>query len=558
MFISVGLKSAKICCCALAVMLLMTITVCAQTYYVDANGSNAGDGSSAKPWASLSYACSRAVSSGDIIRVNAGNYTDNNPCYLAIGISIRGAGSDRVTINTSASPFIRAESSVPVKDGNNEISGIKFDGNDRSATVILSRGRNNQKFHDCVFEDFTGRGVMIYGRYGLDDNSGEFWRDNCSSSTSAAGTWCYNDPSLSVEPKATDWAWGVAVYNNTFNDCKIFPSVVAGAKIHDNVFNNDGTYGPRRSAIGHTAYWFDGVEIYNNDIRIGAQGWSVIAIEMWEIKNNSKFYNNTSDSWFSLRGSTHGLDDGYTANYEIFNNTFAASYYPPDPQSAIEVMSDVQGAEIYNNYFYGSAWGYGVAIWGADSGGKKSGVDVLRNITIRNNVFHKLSNGGSLGGVHASSNQANTLVENIRIYNNVFDANRQAINLGDGPGTIRNIFIKNNVFTNQTDKAIVTNGSGMGSVYIDHNLSSGNNTWLGDWAGAISESNTLRAAAEFQKTGDRPTPFYLPTGGDANLVDAGVDVGLSFSGTAPDLGAFEWNLNTLPLPAPRGLFFSDN
>src|SRR6185436_4176413 len=40
------------------------------------------------------------------------------------------------------------------------------------------------------------------------------------------------------------------------------------------------------------------------------------------------------------------------------------------------------------------------------------------------------------------------------------------------------------------------------------------------------------------KTGIRPQPYYLPAAG-SSLINAGLDVGLSYQGSAPDIGAYE-------------------
>ena len=72
-------------------LLIVCFTVNAATYYIDPNGSNKGGiGSKNNPWQSLSYACSQVQNAGDIIWINAGNYTDNSTCNLALGVSIKG------------------------------------------------------------------------------------------------------------------------------------------------------------------------------------------------------------------------------------------------------------------------------------------------------------------------------------------------------------------------------------------------------------------------------------------------------------------------------------
>ncbi len=69
-------------------------------------GTNStGDGSQGKPWASLSYACSKAKLFGDTIVINPGAYTDSAQCILYPGVNISGAGKDRTAIKSNYSDW---------------------------------------------------------------------------------------------------------------------------------------------------------------------------------------------------------------------------------------------------------------------------------------------------------------------------------------------------------------------------------------------------------------------------------------------------------------------
>ncbi|NMO21058.1 hypothetical protein HPC49_29030 [Pyxidicoccus fallax] len=54
------------------------------------------------------------------------------------------------------------------------------------------------------------------------------------------------------------------------------------------------------------------------------------------------------------------------------------------------------------------------------------------------------------------------------------------------------------------------------------------------------ETNSLQAVAGLKRTGAMPFPYFEPSGSSANVVDRGANVGLPFSGAAPDLGALEY------------------
>ena len=54
-------------------------------------GSNSNNGSSGSPWLTLTYACANTTS-GDIIHVGVGTFTETSRCVLNTGVSIIGAG----------------------------------------------------------------------------------------------------------------------------------------------------------------------------------------------------------------------------------------------------------------------------------------------------------------------------------------------------------------------------------------------------------------------------------------------------------------------------------
>src|SRR5512139_2312648 len=66
------------------------------TYYISPYGSDiTGNGSLVAPWLTLYKACQMVTTAGDIIFVQAGNYTlsAGQVCNLSPGVNIDGAGS---------------------------------------------------------------------------------------------------------------------------------------------------------------------------------------------------------------------------------------------------------------------------------------------------------------------------------------------------------------------------------------------------------------------------------------------------------------------------------
>src|SRR5690349_3920768 len=102
MGISKLFRTGRVPLLILSAVLLITSSSWAASYYVDPNGSDTtGNGSAAAPWKTLSNACAKVTSSGNTIYINAGNYTDNNRCNLAMGVNVQGAGTSAVTITSA-------------------------------------------------------------------------------------------------------------------------------------------------------------------------------------------------------------------------------------------------------------------------------------------------------------------------------------------------------------------------------------------------------------------------------------------------------------------------
>lgn len=147
--------------------------------------------------------------------------------------------------------------------------------------------------------------------------------------------------------------------------------------------------------------------------------------------------------------------------------------------------------------------------------------------------------------------------DNIHIYNNVFDGVDEwgyGINIdsSDASNSYTNFEIKNNIFMNCAGTAVMAGGSDDDKIVgleLTNNLFYSNGTNY-DLSGTTTPtiSNNLTEAPGINSSGNRPSPYYKPTNEEANIVDAGTYVGLPFSGSAPDVGAFEYNPGPDPDP----------
>lgn len=97
--------------------------------------------------------------------------------------------------------------------------------------------------------------------------------------------------------------------------------------------------------------------------------------------------------------------------------------------------------------------------------------------------------------------------------------------------------------------------AGTSSDDFDSGVTDSFNTWNGiavEASDFVSLDDTI-ARGPRNPDGSLPVSDFLRLAPDSNLIDAGIDVGLSFNGVAPDLGAFE----TFPVEFAEGDFDED-
>jgi hypothetical protein len=355
---------------------------------------------------------------------------------------------------------------------------------------------------------------------------------------------CYNDARQSTEPGAGDWSTGNQIYNNDVKNAKFYMSLIKDSKIHHNTIDNSTSL---KSAVGNTSYWWNNVEFYENTLNMQTIAWKTIAIEVWMVENNTIFHNNWTNGWFSIIYNPNGPNTPYS--WQIVNNKFISNVpkgigsNPVD--GAIESCYWAKNVLVAGNYIAntGSNMTYklGVGVWGYGD---------QHEITIRNNTFYNMGWAGILLQSTDTSGIYPNLY-NIYVYNNVFDfpsPGGAAVFMNDGPGNINNITIKNNIVingdaadtnpsTNNITGVVVTNNDVNGGAY-----SSG--------SGFSNVSNNYNFYPDIQATGNRPDPFYRPKSSTSNFIDKGTSVGLPYSGSAPDIGAYEYMLQLTPPTTP--------
>lgn len=493
------------------------------TYYVDLNGSDSGgNGSQSDPWRTLAYACSRVpANQGYTIHLNAGTFTETSVSNVPTGVNIEGEGLNSTIIRSSINNIlIRLESST-LANGNQTIRNFRIDGQSRQLNQGISvLNRNNVIVHHVNFAEIENRAMRITG----------------SSSVTL-----YSSPS--------QYLTGIEVYNCTFTNtsCDYSGSSggaleiggLDGALIHDNTIVEDQGYGIKFVRYG----WFKGLKVYNNNIRVPSYDalWkSDIAIELWNFSDDSEIYNNVSNSWFSF---AYGDRGNGTNSLKVHDNRIVFER-ADNGNTAMEISYGLSDVEIYNNYIQNPS--PGIRIGEGNNGPALS----ISNISVHNNVFYR-SPGVDKTGVEIRV-RTNLNYSNIRVLNNVFDSFYTAVAIYSN-GAIGGTQIRNNITMN-TRYGIATSGIGntIQNTVISYNNFYGVNGILVEWGGSSTNttiSRNLQVNPQLQLTGSRPSPYYRLSSQSSPMVNAGIYVGLPYSGSAPDISAYEYGLSSnTPIP----------
>lgn len=203
-------------------------------------------------------------------------------------------------------------------------------------------------------------------------------------------------------------------------------------------------------------------------------------------------------------------DDGYdlfeTDDTVILSNCWAW-------HSGDATMYNVVGGSFQGN-------GNGIKLGGNGTGGSSVGVHYAMNCISFNNNYP----GRTRHGFDQNSHHGGLIIYNCIAFGNFYNYFIEDSG-GSNPQIVRNCI--------SNDGSVSTFGSGTVS---DHN------SWQLPVSVSSSDFNSLAestAEAPRQPDGSLPTGFARLVAG-SDLIDVGVDVGLPYNGTAPDLGAFEY------------------
>jgi uncharacterized repeat protein (TIGR02059 family) len=521
------------------IFLLLSSVVGATTFYIDPAGNNSNNGSAGSPWKTLSYACSKVTTSGDIIHVNAGTYPETAQSILAVGVSIEGAGNTsiiRSSIATANTYTLVLSSATQGTNGNQSISNIRMEGGMTAIAAILVERRSNVSIHNCEVADFFSRGIMFTG-VGYGDKplpttyaTGNTFHDNkVTNCADYVGTGKFGDGLGNLNIGGQQ---GMLVYNNTI----VQTDRGTDANGYCIKFASDG--------------YNKGLEIYNNTITKPAYDNSTwdFAIELWNSRGGIKIYNNNIQGSIDIGGNTSLTNDagGYGFAEKIYNNVIGFNTLQSVAENGIDVERGVTGGiYIYNNLF--KNLNSAIVFY-------QGSTDVVENIYIYYNVINGVGTAGqtNMGNVTdwgTIDGSSSVTYRNINFINNTIYAGTSGNPLSgirfNLTGNTSNVTIKNNIIQGFKAYPIYLQNSGStSSVSVENNLYYGNGTNAASYYNSVSsktEQNNLVVNPNFVSPG---SDFHLVTGSPA--IGKGLAVsGMStdFTGSSvknpPSIGAYE-------------------
>lgn len=266
------------------------------------------------------------------------------------------------------------------------------------------------------------------------------------------------------------------------------------------------------------------------------------------IRNNT-IYDCSGDGIQLFAGTT--LSDAASSSAIVIEGNTIYSTLGPNMENALDFKDGIN-MTVKNNTMYGFT-------------GNKTVVfqKYHNNVIFEGNIIH------DGGGVEFRGEPVGTRQNNITVVRNLIYTTAGRILYGFKFDGVDNINIYNNTIVNASGSSFLIDGAGVNGGAIKNNLvyNSGtaakgssqftagfsNNGWFNAGAGFLSGTNDT--------TGTDPK-FINAAANDYRLssispaIDRGVNVGYLYSGTAPDLGTYEWSssISDTTVPSvPAGL-----
>lgn len=498
------------------------------TYYVGTTGNDGtGDGSSAKPWRTLRHAVTRvAANQGHTIKLSAGTFVEAGAVNVPLGVNIEGAGKGQTILKAASSFYYKPSSPAyaPEKfllslagynaaDGKQILKNFSIDGDSKQLHAgIYVRYRNKVIIDQVAIQNVNFTAIWL---------------------------WDVKDAQI-INSDVTNSSWGSSAYCvGAINLGNLERVEIANVNI-----NESTGYGIK--AIGPSGY-NNITELKIHDSRVSVHPYGLwnggsapnIAIELWQVNLvRCEIYNTYVDNTISLVNS-NAIPSTGIQTIRVHHNILDMETRSGGSGYGVELT--LHDAEIDNNYFIKGT--YGIANWD----------NPMKNWYIHHNVFYGLSN--TYPGDIVRSQWSG--LHNVKLYNNTieFTGTKTMNVVGVYGGASNGIDIKNNLIINsntgysyyQNQLVHKESSASVSNLTVQNNHLSNLDLNVGGLNVLSTSYGNLTGDPKITKTGSRPTPYYVPATGSP-LINKGVNVGYPYSGTSPDIGAYESGATTQPAP----------
>ncbi|HEV8515443.1 MAG TPA: Ig-like domain-containing protein [Cyclobacteriaceae bacterium] len=502
----------------------------ATTFYVSTTGNDAGNGSAASPWKTLKYAVTKTPASQDYaIMLSAGTFVENGLIEVPLGVSIIGAGIDQTIIKAASSFYYYPASPAYSTDkflislneynqlpGNQTLSGFTIDGDGKKLHGgIYVRHRNNVTIDGVKVMNTHFMGIWLW-----DVQTSTLKNSQIINASWGSSAYCVGALSLGNLDR-------VDISNLTVDENTGYGIKAIGPNGGNNIFN---------TLIHDSRISVSPVGLWNNGSAPN------IAIELWQVNLvGCQIFNSYVDNNISLVNS-NAIPSSGIQTMRVHHNTLDMDTRAHGAGYGIEL--NIHDAEIDHNYFLKGL--YGIVNWS----------NPMKNWSIHHNTFYGMQ--GTYPGEVVRSQWSG--LHNVKLYNNTIEfAGAKTMNVvGVYGGASDNVDIKNNLFIDNNTaysyyaNQLVHTESGATITGLTVSNNSFSRLPVGTVPGTYS--NNLTSDPLISKTGARPAAYYMPKSGSP-LIDVGANVGYTFLGTAPDIGAIEFNgtgnvLPTVNLTSP--------
>ncbi len=495
------------------------------TYYVSTSGNDSGTGSSTSPWRTLKYAVTKVqAGKGHTIKLAAGTYVENGLIEVPVGISIEGAGKDQTVLKAISSFYYHPTSPAYATD--------KF---------LISLNAGGYVAGKQVLKNFTidGDSKQLHGGIYVHYRSNVNIENVKIQYTNFTGMWLWDVKDSGLKSVSTiNCSWASSAWQSgAINVGNLTNIEFDGLDINEGV-----GYGIK--GIGPSGFnQFNKFIIHDSKVSVNPVGtWNGgsapnIAIELWQSNLvGCQIYNCYVDNTISLVNSNGPAATG-VQSIRVHDNILDMDARSKGAGYAIELS--IHDAEIDHNYF--NKGQQGIANWD----------NAMKNWSIHHNIFYGIQ-GTYPGEIVRSQNSG---LHNVKLYNNTieFIGTKTANVVGVYGGSSDNVDIKNNLIINSNTgynyyaNQLIhqENGAKISSLSVGNNVLQ--NLSVGSLVGSIL--NNLLCDPKIARTGVRPTPYYVPASGSP-LIDGGVNVGLAYNGSKPDIGAYESGSTTTAATTP--------